>query len=158
MSKRYESDIKYQFKVKLKQRRSIWRSVVLRGDQTLADLHEVIFTAFERYDEHLYSFYLPSESARRSPSGKQPREYAAPHGFHPVEGFDPDGRFSAASATLDELEFKIGQSFEYLFDFGDEWWHEITVEALGPSESGGIYPRIVGQRGASPPQYPESEE
>lgn len=158
MATRKGSKSTYQFKVRLKHRRSIWRSVVLRGHQTLDDLHEAIFAAFERYDEHLYSFYFPSASARRSPSGTRPREYTAPQGFFPVEGFETDSRFSASSAKLDELKFKVGQTFEYLFDFGDEWWHEITVEALGPSDAGGTYPRIVGQRGVAPPQYPESEE
>ena len=157
MPRRKRSEIQYRFKVMLKRRRSVWRSVALRGDQTLEELHEAIFTAFDRDDLHLYSFYFPKASARRSPLGKQPREFMAPEGFHP----DPlgiDNRYDAASAKLDELKFKVGQTFEYLFDFGDEWWHEIEVEAIGPSESGETYPRIVAQRGASPPQYPESEE
>jgi hypothetical protein len=55
MSKHKESENEYLVKVNLKGRRSIWRTVLLRGDQTLDDLHEVIFVAFDRYDEHLYS-------------------------------------------------------------------------------------------------------
>ena len=157
MSDRTGSKIEYQFKVRLKQRRSIWRSVVLCGNQTLEDLHEAIFMAFERYDEHLYSFYFPSGPARRTASFKGHKEYTAPQGFYPLEGFEPD-RFSASSATLNTLKFTVGQTFEYLFDFGDEWWHEIAVEAIGQSKVGDTYPRIVGQRGPSPPQYPENEE
>ena len=157
MSDRTGSKIEYQFRVRLKQRRSIWRSVVLRGNQTLEDLHEAIFMAFERYDAHLYSFYFPSGSSRRTPSFKRHKEYTAPEGFFPLAGFEPD-RFSASSATLESLKFTVGQTFEYLFDFGDEWWHEIAVEAIGPSKVGGTYPRIVGQRGPSPSQYAENEE
>ena len=72
MSTRTGSKIEYQFKVRLKQRRSIWRSVVLRGNQTLEDLHEAIFMAFERYDAHLYSFYFPSgPSSHRVVQGAQ---------------------------------------------------------------------------------------
>ena len=59
MSNRTGSKIQYQFKVRLKFRRSIWRSIVLRGNQTLEDLHDAIFMAFERDDAHLYSFYFP---------------------------------------------------------------------------------------------------
>jgi len=157
MPGRKKSEIQYRFKVMLKGRRSVWRSVVVRGDETLEDLHEVIFAAFDRDDSHLYSFFFPKAAARRSRSGKQPREYTAPEGFHP-DPFGIDNRYDAASATLDELKFKVGQTFEYLFDFGDEWWHEIEVEAIGPPESVGTYPRIVAQRGASPPQYPEDDE
>ncbi len=157
MSNRTGSKVEYRFKVRLKHGRSIWRSVALRGDQTLEDLHEAIFIAFERYDAHLYSFYFPSGPARRTASFKGHKEYTAPQGFHPLEGFEPD-RFSASSATLDTLKFTVGQTFEYLFDFGDEWWHEIALEAIGPSEVSATYPRIVGQRGPSPPQYSENEE
>ncbi len=156
MTNRMQSTREYRFKVRLKHRRSTWRSVVLRGDQTLEDLHDVIFSAFDRYDEHLYSFYFPSGPDRRTASFKG-REYTAPRGFHPLAGFEPN-RFSASGATLESLKFTVGQTFEYLFDFGDEWWHEIAVESIDPSAVGAPYPRIVGQRGPSPLQYPESEE
>jgi Plasmid pRiA4b ORF-3-like protein len=58
MPTRKRSEIQYLFKVSLKRRRSVWRSVVLHGDQTLDDLHEAIFAAFERYEDHLYSIYF----------------------------------------------------------------------------------------------------
>ena len=144
------------FKVRLKQRRSSWRSVVLRGNQTLEDVHEAIFMAFERYDAHLYSFYFPSLPARRTASFKGHKEYTAPQGFHPLEGFEPD-RSSASSETLDTLKFTAGQEFEYLFDFGDEWWHEIAVEAIGPRKVGDTNRRaaraftaaVSGERGVT---------
>jgi hypothetical protein len=144
--------------VSLKRRRSVWRSVVLRGDQTLDDLHQVIFTAFERYDDHLYSFYFPSASSRRSHLGKRAKEYTAPQGFEPCEPFGNDNRYNAADAVLDGLKLRADQTFEYLFDFGDQWWHEIKVEAIDSIESGRECPQIIDRRGSSPPQYPESEE
>lgn len=158
MSKHKESEIQYLFKVNLKGRRSIWRTVLLRGDQNLDDLHEAIFAAFDRYDEHLYCFYFPKARRRRLPSGKPPREYRSPHGFDRTKGFEIDNQYNAAKARLDDLRLKVGQTFEYLFDFGDEWWHEIIVQEIGPSESGGTYPRILEKRLASPPQYPERDE
>ena len=118
----------------------------------------MIFTAFDRYDDHLYSFYFPNASARRSQFGKRPREYTAPQGFEPAGPFGIDNAYNAAVVMLDELRLKVGQTFEYLFDFGDEWWHEIKVEAIGPSESSAKYPQVVEKRRSSPPQYPESEE
>ena len=155
--KRVTSGNQYAFRVSLKRRKSIWRTVVLRGDQTLDDLHETIFTAFDRDDEHLYSFYFPNAAARRSQRGAQFREYAAPYGFEP-EALTSDGRYNAAAVRLDDLKLKEGQTFEYLFDFGDEWWHEIKVEALGASDRTKAYPQIVDKRGASPAQYPEVDE
>lgn len=147
----------YTFRVSLKRRKSIWRTMVLRGDQTLDELHETIFAAFDRDDEHLYAFYFPSATARRSPRGARSKEYVSPYGFEPG-AVARDGRYNAAAVRLDDLMLKEGQTFEYLFDFGDEWWHAIKVDALGASDPTTVYPRIVDRRGASPVQYPEEGE
>jgi hypothetical protein len=61
------SSNEFVFKVALKGRRGIWRSIALRGDETLERLHEEIFRAFDRYDDHLYSFYFPKVPRRRGP-------------------------------------------------------------------------------------------
>ena len=37
---------------------TISRTIQIRGDQTLEDLHRAIFKAFTRFDEHLYEFML----------------------------------------------------------------------------------------------------
>ena len=71
----------FVFKVALAGRKSIWRRIALRGNQTLDDLHEAIYDAFDRDDEHLYSFSFPAPG-RRSLAG--PRcatgvEYVSPN-------------------------------------------------------------------------------
>jgi hypothetical protein len=68
------------FKVALKGRPGIWRSIAVRGDQTLERLHEEIFRVFDRFDEHLYSFYFPKAPRRRGPVVKS-KEYVAPLSF-----------------------------------------------------------------------------
>ena len=104
------------------------------------------------------SFFFPNGSSRRSFSEGRAKEYTAPQGFFPVSGFETETRFSAASATLDDLSLEVGQTFEYLFDFGDEWWHELAVEAIGAIDAEATYPLIVARRGQSPPQYDAYEE
>ena len=55
-------------KVALADDKQTWRKIAIRQGQTLHDLHDIIFDAFERYDEHLYSFYLPeAKNARFDP-------------------------------------------------------------------------------------------
>ena len=39
-------------------RKKISREIEIRGDQTLEQLHEVIFKAYDRWEEHLYEFHL----------------------------------------------------------------------------------------------------
>src|SRR5437868_6375872 len=35
---------------------SVYRTIRIRGDQTLEELHFAIFEAYDRFDEHLYEF------------------------------------------------------------------------------------------------------
>lgn len=60
--------------------------------------------------------------------------------------------------TLDSLALKKDQAFGYWFDFGDDWWHQINVNAVESSVPAGRYPKITKREGHSPPQYMEEEE
>jgi hypothetical protein len=152
------SDTQYLIKVNLKGNRRVWRSILLRGDQTLNDLHEMIYLAFDRYDEHLYSFYFPKAPARQNRFGLQPKEYASPISLDEPNLFDEQQRFNAARTTLNELKLKIDQTFEYLFDFGDMWWHELKVIGIEPIDPEAKLPIIVERRGESPQQYTAEDE
>jgi len=46
-----------------------------------------------------------------------------------------------------------GQKFLYLFDYGDEWWHEVELVGVTEKVTGGSYPRVVKKQGKSSPQY-----
>ena len=141
------------FKVALKGRR-LWRLIAMRGDQTLEHLHQEIFHAFGRFDDHLYSFYFPKAPRRRGPVVR-PKEYVSPWSF--AES-GPSGRtFDADSTPLETLNLKIGQTFEYLFDYGDSWWHDKEVVHLGPTVAGRRYPKVLETHGRSPAQYPSEE-
>jgi hypothetical protein len=52
----------------------ISRTLEIRGDQTLAELHEIIFKAFDRYDEHLYEFQVGG----KGPDDPKARRYGLP--------------------------------------------------------------------------------
>jgi hypothetical protein len=145
------------FKVALQHRKRIWRRIAARSDQTLDDLHEAIFAAFDRFDEHLYSFYFPPRGARGRDALRQAVEYTDPFNAEEGEAFGRE-MHNAAKARLGTLALEAGQHLLYLFDFGDSWWHEVTVESVGGTVDAGEYPRLLEGRGDSPPQYPESEE
>jgi hypothetical protein len=147
----------YVFEVHLKGARRISRTIAMRGDQTLDDLHEAIFVAFDRFDEHLYSFYFPRARRRRG-TGPEPMESTAPQLLDDPWPLMTRRRFNAAASRLDRLRLAPGQTFEYLFDFGDCWWHEGAVVAVNRSDPAVKYPEIRASRGASPPQYPQDDE
>jgi hypothetical protein len=62
-ARRTRSENEYCLKINLKGEKRIWRLIAMRGDQTLDDLHEAIFLAFDRFDPHLYSFSFDSQNA-----------------------------------------------------------------------------------------------
>ncbi len=63
------------------------------------------------------------------------------------------------TTTLDSLELQPGQSFLYLFDYGDEWHFNVRVHAVDEKASSAIqYPRMVQIVGEAPPQYPDLED
>ena len=158
MTRRTKSKNEYRLKINLKGAKRIWRVIAMRGDQTLDDLHEAIFAAFDRFDSHLYSFYFPKGPRRRPSAGPVPREYTAPLMVEEPDPFGTQRRFNAARTQLDTLGLKVGQQFEYLFDFGDSWWHEGRVAQIGFVVDGRRYPEIVETHGRSPAQYDHGEE
>jgi hypothetical protein len=145
----------FVFKVALSDRKSIWRRIAVRAGQTLDDLHEAIFDAFDRYDEHLYSFYFPKPGTKGRARLRNAIEVACP--FSCDDPFDAPQQ-NAAKTTLNRLGLKRGQVFLYLFDFGDNWLHDVTVEEMDVPADEGEYPRILESRGESPPQYPDLDE
>ena len=129
----------------------ISRTIGIRGDQTLADLHRAIFDAFDREEEHLYEFQIGG----RRPMDPKARRYGlamdAPFGES-----DPTGH--AARTTLDSLGLETGDVLGYWFDFGDDWWHQIAVLAIAESTPRGRLPKVTRRVGKSPPQYVNWEE
>lgn len=143
----------YVLKVALMGAKRIWRKIAIREDQTLSELHEAIFAAFGRFEEHLYSFYTPKKKTTSIPTICDAPEYT-----HPMAMEGSIGRRDAEKTSLKDLHLKPTSTFYYLFDFGDSWWHEITVDAVEPGRTMN-YPAIVATKGESPPQYgyPEDE-
>jgi hypothetical protein len=150
----------YIFKVALEGDKKIWRRIAIRGGQTLHDLHEAIYTAFDRDDEHLYSFYLAPKSVTTSSRRKllqAATEYTCPYNTESPFDMDEDSE-SAAKTKIESLMLSVGRKLFYLFDFGDNWWHELTVEQVDGKADSDKYPRVIEKHGGSPPQYPEWDD
>lgn len=129
------------------------RTLEIRGDQTLEDLHNAIFKAFNRFDDHLYEFQIGGKG-HHDPKAKK---YGVP--AQEDEIFDElHMTGSAEQTTLDDLKLKKDQAFGYWFDFGDDWWHQINVVAIENKPAKGKYPKITNRIGQSPPQYMNENE
>ncbi len=123
----------------------VCRTIEIQGEHTLMHLHQAIFKALDREEEHMYEFQI---------GGKGPNDPGARrYGLSDNEG-DTEGLTGNVRQTrMDALGLKSGDVFGYWFDFGDDWWHQINVVAVDEKTETGIYPRVTKKVGASPPQY-----
>lgn len=126
----------------------ISRTIQIRGDQTLEDLHDAIFDAFGRWDEHMYEFQFG-----KGPMDPKAPRYVLPNADDMDMGGDkrPAGRVD--QTTIGSLGLEVGRSFGYWFDFGDDWWHQIDVMAIEEKVPTGKFPKVTKKVGKSPPQY-----
>ena len=84
----------------IKKNPAVLRTIQIRSDQTLEDLHYAIFDAFGRDDEHLYEFQIGGEG----PMDPNAKRYVTPMAG---TGFD--------ETTLGLLGLKLEESFGYWF-------------------------------------------
>lgn len=125
----------------------ISRVIEIRGDQTLEQLHEAIFKAYDRWDEHLYEFQF----------GKRPFDPDGPNYGVPDPGERKKNYGDARTTKLDDLDLKE-RVFGYWFDFGDDWFHQVQVDRIEKAIPTVTYPRVIKRVGKSPPQYDVDEE
>jgi hypothetical protein len=129
------------------------RTLEIREDQTLAQLHKIIFKAFDRFDEHLYEFQVGG----KGPHDPKAKKYGlSARGDEIFNELQLTG--DVTQITLDDLKLKKDDVFGYWFDFGDDWWHQINVLAIEQKTLKGRYPKITSRIGQSPPQYVEVDE
>ena len=148
----------YCLKVALMYNKRIYRNIEIIENQSLDDLHESIFHAFDRYDAHLYSFFLTRKGTKNIRVIFDAPEYTHPMNLEDLWEFAPKERHNAKKTKIGSLGLKEKEKFYYLFDFGDEWWHEVTVLTIQTVKTVQAYPRIAKKVGESPEQYPEYED
>lgn len=104
------------------------RVIDVPASATLPELHDLLQAAIGWTNSHLHQFITPE----------------ATYGVEiPGEEVWPEDQRDEADAQLADL----GPRFEYIYDLGDGWIHD--VEVLGP---GGSAPGCVDGHGACPPE------
>jgi hypothetical protein len=132
------TDRLFQFKITLNDSHPpIWRRIQV-NDCTLDKLHEHIQTAMGWTNSHLHHFRV----------GKH--LYGDPELMH--ENFEEmKYRDSTDSLVSDILPKKAKRfRFEYEYDFGDSWHHEVLFEAEIKPEAGTKYPLCLEGKRACP--------
>ena len=137
----------YVFRAELVGFEGVRRTVTVRDDLALVDLHYALQSAFGWDDDHLYSFWI-SGSFWGAESG---------HYMHPYHAASVDPPGKSACAHLGELDLERGQRIAYVFDFAEEWRVELTLEEIR-SLDGRAATRCIESVGAAPPQYAQALE
>lgn len=131
---------------------SIWRRVSLPLDLSFTDFHRMMQVLFNWHDSHLHEFHLYDETLEREenleivcqPAIKivmcedtfeyeQDAELQTEDGLRLVD-FIPPNRF-----------------MKYVYDFGDNWEHEIVVEEFVKDPSL-VHPICLAGEGTAPPE------
>jgi hypothetical protein len=123
----------YRLKVVLRGTKPpVWRRIQVPGTITLAGLHAVIQTAMGWTNSHLHEFEIANQI------------------YGEIDPDAPDDLLEAANFTLEQVARK-GNKFDYLYDFGDSWSHQVTVEqVLPPSDEPVTVQCLAGRRNCPP--------
>ena len=116
----------------------IMRRIEVPLSASLYILHEAIQAVMLFENDHLFRFDVG------------PRGHETSYGIP-----DPDGFMDvidAKHATLNQLIDAKSNKFTYTYDFGDDWRHTITVEAVTPVDPAFTYPRFIDGARRAPPE------
>ena len=108
----------------------------------LHELHRLIQAAMPWGNCHMYEFHYKSEQYWY----KEEDEVAKFFGDEPAH--QATKQWSLARF----LQHTNAKSFHYVYDMGDNWDHLIKIGATVESKPGEIYPKLLGAKGASPPE------
>ncbi len=129
----------YQLKVMLKDSKPpIWRRIMVSSYISLFELHEIISAAFDWDNSHLHLF-------------EEPGRYGTKYSSEPVEPAPWDDSHEDEFETmLGDVMSSEGAKLDYLYDFGDDWMHRITLEKILDRDAVPTLPVCVTGRGMEP--------
>lgn len=121
----------------------IWRRIEIGSDATFWDLHVAIQDAMGWKDCHLHVFRVPR------PGGHAIDEIGIPQ-----DEFIGAARPIVAGWDVPMIVYlnRAGDRAEYLYDFGDDWYHDVEIEGRDAPEPGATYPRCTAGARACPPE------
>lgn len=128
----------FQLKISLQGTKPpIWRRIQVPGDTTLERLHKVIQLCMGWSDSHLHQFLIDHTC------------YCLPEEEDSWRTSRPKDE---AKFTLQALQEKILPGFQYIYDYGDDWLHQIVVEKILAPAEGKPYPLLLTGKRACPPE------
>lgn len=132
-------DTIYQIKATIKScKPPIWRRFVLPDSTSLHSLYKVLQVLFRWEDYHLHEFTIEGEAYGIPDPEEDP--------FWEKEVIDE------RKIVLSKVAKKVGRHFDYWYDFGDNWHHDVVIEKIMQNQTPMKHPRCIGGKRASPPE------
>ncbi len=144
----------YQFRVSIIGIPKFYRIIEASENCTFDDFHYAIFQSFDRYDDHLYSFFITRKDTKNMRRIYDSPEITHPQNVEDIMGFG-ERKKSTARTRICDVALNEKDIFHYLFDFGDDWWHRIKVQKVNETKSKKKHIKLIKSVGESPPQYPD---
>jgi hypothetical protein len=129
----------YQFKIQIQdiQKPPVWRRVLVPAQITFDQFHQIIQVVFGWEDCHLYQFSQygwGSEPIYKIPDPE----------------YDDETILDSVIGKLSDVFDTVGQKFIYIYDFGDNWKHNITLEEISDTKI--AVANCIAGKGACPPE------
>lgn len=134
----------YQIKISLLGTK-IWRRILVPKSYTFYDLHVAIQNAMGWTDSHLHCFEKRESSARR-------RTLVIDCPYSAGEYENEVETLYVTETPITHIYKSIGDSIYYVYDFGDNWEHQLVLENIIPKVPTIKYPLCVGGKLACPPE------
>jgi len=126
----------HQFKITLKgSKPPIWRRILVSPEMTLAGLHRVIQVVMPWWNCHLHEFRIRGNY------------YGIPN-----EEDGEDTTIAENLVSVGKIARSAGTRFTYVYDFGDDWQHDILLEEILPAGSAASLPICVAGKLRCPPE------
>lgn len=119
----------------------IWRRLSLPGDLTLDAVHTLFQAAMGWSDSHLHRFQPGTGQV-----------YSDPYFVTEFDEDEGDDGTREEGVRLDQLLRAPGDRMTYLYDFGDDWEHRVTLESSGPLTAENRQPTCLAGAKACPPE------
>ncbi len=139
MKKKQKQEI-FQFKIVLKESHPpIWRRFLVRSTITFEDFHFILQAVMGWEMSAPYEFIIKGKRV-----------------LMPEEGpyiFDSSGETLYAGETfLQDVLKRAGQKFKYIYDYEDNWVHELIFEKRLPEDESVTYPLCIDGANSCPPE------
>ncbi|MBK1669490.1 hypothetical protein CKO28_15735 [Rhodovibrio sodomensis] len=135
MAKRYEQVVRLSADLRGVEP-TVRRRFEVPAEMTLADLHEVLQVTFQWDDDHLHSFQA-GETRYGPPEVR--------------DGFGPPVQ-PEEGIKIGTLARKGRQRLRYLYDFGDDWLHDIRILQVRDADPERPAPALLHAQGRTPPE------